>query len=310
MSANSQPDWRPQPSLATMQARARLLASIRTFFAERNVLEVQTPLTTPHGITDPHIDSLALASGGFLRTSPEYAHKRLLAAGFGDLYELGPVFRAGEHGRRHRQQFTLLEWYRLGFDWRSLAEEVLELIRVCQPSRDWTVNWLAWRDSFAGLDGYDPLVDDERTLLALTPGLPEDCDRDMRLDYLLATEVQAHFPPDQLTVLYHYPASQAALARLDPDDPRLACRFEVFAGPLELANGYHELLDAEEQRRRFEQDNRYRQQLGKPAMPMDQTLLAALASGLPDCAGVALGVDRLLMALLDQPDIAQVCLFE
>ncbi|MGY6631710.1 MAG: EF-P lysine aminoacylase EpmA [Wenzhouxiangella sp.] len=303
-------DWRPRPTLATLQARARLMASIRAFFAERGVLEIQTPLVTRYGITDPHIDSLALRNGTYLRTSPEYAHKRLLAAGLSDLYELGPVFRAGEHGQRHRQQFTLLEWYRQGMNWRSLAEEVVDLIRFCQPDKPWTVCWLAWRESFAGLDGYDPLLDDDQQLLALTSMLPDDCDRDMRLDYLLATEVQARFPAGQLTVLYHYPASQAALARLDSEDPRLACRFEVFAGPLELANGYHELLDADEQRRRFEQDNRYRKRLGKPGMPLDEELLAALASGLPDCAGVALGVDRLLMALLDEPDIGQVCLFE
>lgn len=303
-------DWRPRPTPEALLARARMLASIRTFFARRNVMEVQTPLVTRSGVTDPHIDSLPLADGSYLRTSPEYAHKRLLAAGIGDLYELGPVFRAGEHGRRHRQQFTLLEWYRLGFDWRSLAEEVLDLIRFCQPGRPWTVHWLAWRDSFAGLDGFDPLADDDQALASLTPSLPEDCDRDMRLDYLLATEVQSRFPPGQLTVLYHYPASQAALARLDSEDPRLACRFEVFAGPLELANGYHELLDADEQQHRFERDNRYRQRLGKPPMPIDQQLLASLAHGLPDCAGVALGVDRLLMAMLDEDDIGEVCLFE
>lgn len=303
-------NWRPRPSQQAIRARAQLLACIRAFFAERDVLEVQTPLLTRYGITDPHIDSLALTDGHYLRTSPEYAHKRLLAAGFGDVYELGPVFRAGEHGRRHRPQFTLLEWYRLGFDWRALAEEVVALIQFCQPARPWRVKWLAWRDSFSALDGYDPLVDEEKTLISMTPSLPDDCDRDMRLDYLLATEVQSRFPADQLTILHHYPASQAALARLAPDDPRLACRFEVFAGPLELANGYHELLDTSEQKRRFENDNRYRQRLDKPTMPIDQELLDALASGLPDCSGVALGVDRLLMAILNQPDIAQVCLFQ
>ena len=310
LSDTGQTHWQPSASEQALIARSQLLTLIRSFFLERGLIEVQTPLVTADGITDPHIDSVALAGGGFLRTSPEYAHKRLLAAGIGDLFELGPVFRQGEHGQRHRQQFTLLEWYRRGLSWRQLAEETLELIRHCNPERRWQIKWLAWRDAFSAIDGMDPMTITDPELETLTPSLPNDCDRDMRLDFLLATEIQPHFPKDQLTVLHHYPASQAALARLSPEDPRFACRFEVFAGPLELANGYHELCNPEEQRRRFIQDNRYRQQLGKPTMPIDETFLAALQAGLPDCSGIALGVDRLLMALLDRTDIADVVAFD
>ncbi len=297
-------DWRPGPAPSLLARRARMLARIRDFFAERTVLEVNTPLITPAGITDIHIDSLALANGAFLRTSPEFAHKRLLAAGLGDLYELGPVFRAGEHGRLHRSEFTLLEWYRLGWSWRSLADEVCELIRHA-AERALPVRLMAWQDCFKAM-AIDPLSPDAGELRALSSELPEDCDSDQRLDFLFATRVQPRFPTTGLTVIHDYPASQAALARLKPGDPRIAERFEVFWGGIELANGYRELTDAGEQRRRFEADNRRRRQLGRREMPIDEAFLAALEAGMPDCAGVAMGVDRLLMAATGVGDIGEV----
>jgi elongation factor P--(R)-beta-lysine ligase len=298
-------DWQPVAEVSALQRRARVLADIRAFFAARGVLEVTTPLITPAGITDVHIESLPLADGQFLRTSPEYAHKRLLAAGYPDLYELGPVFRAEEHGRFHRSEFWLLEWYRRDFTWRQLAEEVIELIEACLGHDRLQPRFLGWADSYYHALGFDPLSDDEQTLIKLTSTLPADCDRDMRLDYLFATEIQPRFPADSLTVIHDYPASQAALARLKPGDPRLAERFEVFIGPVELANGYRELTSADEQRQRFERDNQRRLELGRRAMPLDERFLAALEHGLPECSGVALGVDRLLMAALDCSDIGQ-----
>lgn len=302
--------WRSRARPEDLVKRATLIRALREFLDQRGLIEVQTPLVTASGVTDPHIESLALARNhGFLRSSPEYCHKRLLAGGFGDLYELGPVFRAGEHGRLHRTEFTLLEWYRLSWGWRELATEVLDLIqhaldRVEQAR--WAIQWLDWCESFERAGLPDPLQAGLAEIESVSEELPSDCDRDMRLDYLFATRIQPRLPASTLSVIHGYPASQAALARLDPNDPRKAERFEIFAGDVELANGYHELSDCNEQRRRFEKDRQKRQALGRPDMAADEGLLAALAHGLPDCSGVALGVDRLIMVGLNLADIEQV----
>ncbi|NKI35927.1 EF-P lysine aminoacylase GenX [Wenzhouxiangella sp. XN79A] len=291
------------PLRRRLARRAGLAARIRAFFAERDVLEVGTELTVA-GVTDVHLDSVALADGGYLRTSPEYAHKRLLAAGAGDLYELGPVVRAGEHGRHHRREFWMLEWYRTGFDARRLADEVIALIRHAGPDRDWTVVQTHWTDEARAVLGFDPHRADVERIAEALPEAPDGLDRSGLYDWLLAMRIQPRLAPGRLTVIQRFPACQAALARLSPDDPRTAERFEVFAGPLELANGYHELTDPAEQRRRFEADNATRRSLGRPEMPVDDALLAALDAGLPDCAGVALGFERLLMAVHGLDDIA------
>ncbi|TVQ36021.1 MAG: EF-P lysine aminoacylase GenX [Wenzhouxiangella sp.] len=305
-------EWQPAAGPESLRLRALCLAMIRRFFSDRSVTEVQTPLLTPAGVTDPHIESLQVTGQpGYLRTSPEYFHKRLLAAGFGDLYELGPVFRGGERGRHHRMEFQLLEWYRLGWHWRELAEEVCALIAACAAAIEtgpFQVNWLSWRDGFARL-GLEPLDDDLCKLEALVPELVGESDRDTLLDYLFSRDIQRHFAPQSITIVHGYPASQAALARLDPEHPGYAQRFEIFLGPVELANGYQELSCADEQHRRFQADNQRRHRLGLPAMPLDEALLEALQAGLPDCAGVALGVDRLLMCLLGHHAIDEVCTF-
>ncbi len=311
------PSWQPSGRFEWLRLRGRIQAEIRNFFEARGVTEVTTPLLTACGVSDPQIQSLELGvDQGFLRTSPEYYHKRLLAAGFGDLYEMGPVMRAAEHGRRHRLEFTLLEWYRLGLDWEQLAAEALDLIQTCsrRVGRSWKTQMLSWQTAFTQTLDFDPLklgadASTDETLLTLTENLPADCDQKMRLDYLMVSRIQASLPPDQLTVIYHYPADQAALAELEPEDPRLARRFEVFAGSLELANAYQELRDPLEQARRFDEDNRRRQGLGLPTMPTDEALLAALAHGLPACSGIALGVDRLMMALTGTEDISEVIAF-
>ncbi|MFP4207222.1 MAG: EF-P lysine aminoacylase EpmA [Wenzhouxiangella sp.] len=304
--------WQPDADAEALRTRARTLAIVRGFMAERGILEVNTPVITAAGVTEPQIESLALTDEqGWLRTSPEYAHKRLLAAGIGDLYEIGPVFRSGEHGRLHRQEFTLLEWYRVGHGWQQLADETLDLITACTPAsqRAWQIRRLSWSSLFQQHAGFDPLTAPETAGELTQAELPEDCDISMRLDYLFTRHIQPAFPPDQLTVVHGYPATQAALACLDPADPRLACRFEIFAGPLELANGYQELTDPAEQRQRFERDNLRRRALGRPVMPIDEGLLAAMQHGLPPCAGVALGIERLLMATGNARQISQVMAF-
>ena len=301
-----------------LRTRARAAAQIRSFFAERNVLEVMTPSMTEYGVTDPHLQSLALTGSqplrkSYLRTSPEYFHKRLLVAGAGDLYELGPVFRAGEHGRHHRTEFTMLEWYRLGWSWRELAEEVLELIQSLTASHTWKVEYRSWLSISRADLGLDASQADMQSLhdalSTVISQAPDGLDQPELLDWWFATRVQSQFKPDTLTIVFDYPAAQAALARRCPDRPDWAERFEIFAGPLELANGYRELTDADEQQRRFEQDNRRRLSLGLPPMPIDTDFLAAMKRGLPECAGVAMGFERLLMATCNLKTIDEISLF-
>lgn len=305
-------DWHPTATRDHIRSRARILTTIRDFFRDRNVTEVNTPALTRSGVTDPQLDSLALEGrNAFLRTSPEYWHKRLLAAGFGDLYEIGPVFRAGERGRLNQVEFTMLEWYRVDWSWRQLAEEVIELIRACvAPDRgDIDVHYTRWRECFRDRLDLDPLNATNEEIAAAASDAPADCSRDMLLDYLFATRIQPELAPESITVVFDYPASQAALARLKPDDERVAERFEVFYGSVELANGYRELTDPERQHQRFKADNCLRAALGRPLMPVDTQLLAALEHGLPECSGVALGVDRLVMLALGCDDIRQVMAF-
>ncbi|MEE4297757.1 MAG: EF-P lysine aminoacylase EpmA [Wenzhouxiangella sp.] len=305
-------DWRPSASIERLRSRAEITARIRHFMRKRNTLEVSTPVITTAGVTEPQIESMMLESqAGYLRTSPEYHHKRLLAAHAGDVYEIGPVFRDGEKGRLHRPEFTLVEWYRVDKTWQDLASETLELIKTCTPvdARHWEIRWVGWSELFQECLGFDPLSEPERALTLTESQLPESCDLGQRLDFLFSLEIQARFPQTQLTVVSGYPATQAALARLDPHDSRLACRFEVFAGPLELANGYEELTDPIEQRLRFERDNERRRLLNRPVMPLDEDLLAAMAHGLPPCSGVALGLERLLMAIFGLDSIDQAMAF-
>lgn len=281
------------PAHRRIRLRAELSARIRAHFAARGILEVQTGLITRYGVTEVHLASLALDDGRYLRCSPEFAHKRLLASGLGDLYELGQVFRAGEHGRLHREEFTMLEWYRLGWDWQRLAGEVLELITLALGAAR-PVQWISWRQLALQSLGFDPLDNPGACALALAEA-PAGMDRPEQLDWLFSLRIQPRLPADSVIVVHGFPACQAALARLDPDDPGVAQRFEVFVDRVELANGYQELTDPVEQHTRFEHDQQRRMRLGLPAMPIDATLLDALERGLPECAGVALGFDRLVM---------------
>ena len=306
---------------AALELRANLYALIREFFASRGVLEVETPILSEAGNTEPNIESFATGFSGavaagarerWLRTSPEHALKRLLAAGVGDCYELGRVFRNGEAGRRHNPEFTMLEWYRTGFDHRRLMRETAEFVRTALAlvTRTPEVIELSYRGLFASL-GFDPFeapIDALQAALTDTRIDPRGLVRDDWLDLVITHRLQPGFPRDRITLVYDFPATQCALARIRDGDPPVAERFELFLGPYELANGYHELTDAREQRARFERDNARRRQRGQREVPIDERLLAALPC-MPACAGVALGIERLLMCLAGTDDIGEVIAF-
>lgn len=320
----SMDDWRPSADIEALRLRARVYAAIRGFFADRGVLEVETPVLSEAGNTEPNIDSFSTRFSGhgdagraqrWLRTSPEYPLKRLLAAGIGDCYELGRVFRNGEAGGRHNPEFTMLEWYRVGWDHLRLVDETVELVQqlLALVGRRAQVTSLTYRALFGQALGLDPFVADVAALRAPLAdiGIDEDgLSRDDWLDLLMTHRIQPHFPDDRITVVHDWPATQAALSRIRPGDPPVAERYELYLGAIELANGYHELADADEQRQRFLHDNQRRAARGDAQPPLDERLIAAMVHGLPDCAGVALGVERLLMALCGTSRIRDVLAFE
>lgn len=301
-----------------------MLTAAREFFRALNVREVDIPALGPAAVTDPHIASLqvsAQASPGtplFLHTSPEFGMKRLLAAGSPDIYQLGKVYRDGERGRHHQPEFTLVEWYRRDIGLQAMAAETCALIRTLAavPSAPPDIAPpLLYRDAFLQYAGLDPMTASLAELRACAeefvgsapPALADS--RDDWLDLLLSHVVAPRLPADALTVLSHYPASQAALARIDPADEQVAERFEVFWRGVELANGYRELTDAREQQRRFAADRERRRLLGLPEVEPDTALLDALAAGLPDCCGVAVGFDRVVMLSLGCERLADVVSF-
>jgi lysyl-tRNA synthetase class 2 len=297
--------------------RATALARIRTFFAARGLLEVETPALSPAATPDPALESMAVAAAVFgrrphyLHTSPEYAMKRLLAAGSGDIYQLCRVFRDGELGRWHQPEFTMLEWYRVGWDEAALMEEVRALIASLLQA-DPAVLRLSYRDAlhrYAGvdLDAAPPALREALEAHGLTP--PANASQRDLLDFALGACVAPGLPGSTVTFIYDYPADQAALARIKPTTPPVAARFEVFYNGAELANGFAELTDAPEQRRRFEAEWAERKARARDTPPLDEALLAALEHGLPECAGVAIGVDRLVAAVAKHTDIASVMSF-
>jgi len=305
-----------------LHLRARLYALIRAFFAERQVLEVETPILSAAGNTDPNIESFNTSFSGhvdagaptrWMRTSPEYALKRLLAAGVGDCYELGRVFRNGEAGGRHNPEFTMLEWYRVGWDHRRLMGETIALVEAALAMVGARAEvWIeGYRQLFIDELGIDPAhapIEQLRAPLEEYNINPDGLTRDDWLDLLITHRLQPTFPANRITVIHDYPASQCALAKVRPGDPPLAERFELYLGRYELANGYHELNDAAEQRRRFERDNEVRRARGQASIPMDEHLLETL-DAMPDCAGVAMGIERLLMCLVGTDAIADVLAF-
>ena len=309
-------DWRPRASLPALRARAALLAAARGFFARRGVLEVETPILSSAAVTDPHIDSLGteLDGGSYhLSTSPEYAMKRLLAAGCGDIYQICKAFREGERGRWHNPEFTLIEWYRLGFDDGALMGEVEALVReMFAPYRTLgPAERLSYAAALARYAGIDVRTAREAELEEAAARLGIECpsqlDRDGKLDLIMGVSVGPRLGLERPTFVFDYPASQAALARIK--STATAARFELYLDGLELANGFHELADASAQRERFERDLARRRMLGKREPQADERLLQALAAGLPDCAGVALGFDRLVATALRAGRLAEVMAF-
>jgi len=298
-------EWAPSAPLAALRLRAQLLHRVRAYFLATGALEVETPVLVGAAVTDVHLESLEVrrsdgSRAGFLQTSPEYAMKRLLCAGAPDLFQVARVFREGERGHNHNPEFTMVEWYRLGMDHHGLMQDVESLLRcLLDPLRPLAATRrLTYAEAFRSALGLDPLEADagalEQCLRRRGTDVPASLtgDRDGLLDLAMASHVARGFPDDGLTFVYDFPASQAALARIRGP---VASRFEAFWGPLELANGFHELDDADEQARRFEADRTERAKRHAPPREVDGRLLAALGAGLPSCAGVALGFDRVAM---------------
>lgn len=293
--------------------RASMLAAARGFFAARKVLEIETPLLCAHGVTDPHIRNIRVETDSgeqWLRTSPEYHMKRLLAAGSGDIYQIGKAFRGGEAGRLHQPEFTLIEWYRHEFSIEEMAQETCNLIMTLSTHSSHPVTemqHISYRDAFLRASGIDPFKASIEELRAATlhhaPNFNRGAetlknsapDRQLWLDLLAAATVYPSLAGEKLWVVDKFPADQAMLARLNPDDPTVADRFEVFLQGVELANGFRELRDCAEQAARFAADREHRAVVGAPDILADTRLLAALNAGLPDCAGVAVGLDRIML---------------
>ena len=309
--------WR-LPDLEMVQLRAELVSRTRRFFSRRNVREVETPLSYPFVPTDPSLDCFVATRGdasagepeGWLQPSPEFAMKQMLGQGSGCIYQICKAFRAGESGRLHRPEFTLLEWYRVGMDYRVLADEVLALLEELLPSVEFEK--MSYASAFSRWAGVDPLLTTSADLVARLRRSGQEFDfklddlaRPNLLDLLMSTVVEPNLP-DSGVVLFDYPLDQSTLARSNPSHPNLAERFEVYVNGVELANGYSELTDADEQRERFEAENSRRRQLGKPERRIDEALLAALSRGLPECAGVAIGFDRLVMLAAGRSTLAGV----
>lgn len=301
-----------------------MLAELRAFFAEREVLEVETPLLSAEAALDPHLDSLdceveapGLAKRRvYLQTSPELSMKRLLAAGSGSIYQICKAFRGGERGRWHNPEFTILEWYRVGWDHHQLMREVASLIEtLLAESRRLEAavfeTYAELMKRHGGVDPHDTPTPALRLAVERASSAEEAAglNRDDLLSRLFVERVEPRLASDRVTVVFDYPASQAAMARLNAADPRTAERFEAFVGNIELANGYGELRDPVEQRLRLEHDLAFRREAGRPQPPMPARFLAALEAGLPHCSGVALGFDRLLALDLEARQIDELIAF-
>ncbi len=295
-----------------MRARSLFYQQIRAFFSQRDVLEVDTPILAAAPVTDPNIEPMQTIEGRWLHTSPEYAMKRLLCAGSGDIWQLCKVFRAGEAGGKHNPEFSMLEWYRVGWDHHQLMDEVRDLVCVLFQPRwqnipEMRLSYAQAFTQYAGLDVHhvhDDVLHAKGIELA---GQDLELNRDGWLDIIMSHLIEPSLPTNTLVFIDAFPASQAALAKIthDENDIAVAQRFELFFNGTELANGYHELTDAAEQRRRFNNDARV-----AGGRKVDERLLEALESGLPECAGVAMGIDRLLMHRTGATCISEVLAFD
>jgi len=319
-------DWQPTASLEMLKTKARLLSKLRSFFAEKNILEVQTPILSHAGNTEPTLESFVIQQHenpqqkiqpSFLNTSPEFAMKRLLAAGSGSIYQITPAFRQDEQGKKHNPEFTLLEWYRIDFDHHALMGEVNALVRfvadgVLSLERSQFYSYQDAMKKFADIDPFDS-TNDELKAATVKAGIDvvgmDEASQDSWLDLLMSQVVEKNLPLNCPVFIYDYPASQAALAKIRKGSPDVAERFELYINGMELANGFHELRDAKEQAERFHNEQQQRQKTGQQGIPADHHLIDALKCGLPDCAGVAIGLDRLLMVLAKATHIDEVLTF-
>ncbi|CAB1277055.1 elongation factor P--(R)-beta-lysine ligase [Candidatus Nitrosacidococcus tergens] len=318
--------WQPTATKAALVARAQLLANIRSFFAERDVLEVETPILSQSGAIAPHLENMVVSYHTpssksqqlFLQTSPEYAMKRLLASSIGSIYQITKAFRNGEVGRYHNPEFSLLEWYRIDFDHFNLMNEVDSLLALIL--RTFTSTKISYQELFDHYFRIDIFTIPDKFLAQLATDygfyhteVNNILPRQIYLDFLLSTVIEPNLGHECPYFIYHYPASEAQLARICPisstNSTLIAARFEVYYQGIELANGYHELSNHKEQLQRFKENLTYRKEHGLAEIPIDKRILAALACGLPNCAGVALGIDRLLMLQLGSYHIKEVLTF-
>ena len=300
--------WRPTATTKTLRLRAELLHKTREFFRELDVLEVQTPVVAAHAVPDPAIESFAVKDGGFLQSSPEFHMKRLLCAGFPSCYQLGPAFRKGEQGRWHNPEFTMLEWYRIGFTASDLMLELTELIDLLiGPGVYETCTYRElFRHSF-GLDGWLSHADEiAKTVSEL--GLLDVSDKEDQLDFLYDRALQKT-SVDRLFVT-EFPPHAAALAQIrSVAGVDVADRFELVVAGLEIGNGYNELLDADELEQRFARENSKRAKIRLPHITSDKRLLLAMREGLPACAGVAVGFDRVVALAAGVKDLSSAIAF-
>jgi lysyl-tRNA synthetase class 2 len=306
--------WQPTGEIDTLRKRAFILESIRRYFNETGAFEVETPIMSAYGSSDVQLEQWRTEEGLTLHTSPEYAMKRLLAAGSGDIFQIGKVFRKDEIGQRHNPEFTMLEWYRIGLNEFQLMDDVARLIHSLASGRVIPSVRMTYQEAFKNIGLPDPHTADlselQSSVWATLSSDATNWSRDDCLDALMALKVEPELPRDQLVFIYQYPHSQAALAEYQLiDDVCVARRFELYWQGMELANGYFELVSVEEQKRRFKQDVSIRAAEGLAISEIDTRFLAALESGMPVCSGVALGVDRLMMILMNKPHIRDVISF-
>ena len=313
--------WKTQCPLSVLQQRAFLLSKIREFFNKKNVLEVETPILSSAGNTDTNIESFTAENinsdfpMSYLRTSPEFPLKRLLCSGIGDVFELAKVFRKGEYSKTHNCEFTLLEWYRLKFRYYDLIQEVIELLSYLLCAFQIEVpetEILTFKQCFKNqlnINIFNVGTDTLNNKCEEFDYSGSYLDRDEALDYLFATQIQPNFDNNKFTFVTDYPASQAALAEINSENIKTALRFEVFYKGQELGNGYQELTDANELLKRFHRDNKKRKLTHSKAIRVDHNLIDAMNEGMPKCSGIAIGIDRLLMVLLEKKSIHEVMPF-
>jgi len=317
------PLWQPSASIESLKLRAEIIQKIRDFFYQRNVMEVETPSLSQASVTDIHLMSFSTEFVGpnfskglplYLQTSPEYAMKRLLAAGSGSIFQISKAFRNEESGKHHNPEFSMLEWYRPGFDHFDLMNEIdalMQCILQCEPAQK-----LTYQQAFEAVFKIDPLVASLNTLKKLCHQhgfeniAKDEEDRDTLLQLLFSMVVEPTIGQQRPCFIYNFPASQAALAKINQEDPKVADRFELYFKNMELANGFNELTDASEQLKRFETDNQKRAKMGLTQIAIDYNLIDALSFGMEQCSGVALGIDRLIMLALEKSQIKDVISFD